>query len=186
MEHLDRIGRRSPTTRLTTRFRYPCRALPTSDNSDAVKMPPPSAAQQKVLIAQFVALTGQSERQATRVRIFRVHLPYVDHREPSWSLTRINLMTSYCSTRHGLGYGCIGLCFSGAYLARSCIIMIVWYGVANIHFNSTSRMPVSSSTKLSIRKLLPSFLFFMLVMIHVAYGYWHNAPCYIRIRICLY
>ncbi|KAF5226892.1 hypothetical protein FOXYS1_16192 [Fusarium oxysporum] len=51
-------------------------------------MPPPSAAQQKVLIAQFVALTGQSERQATRVRIFRVHLPYVDHREPSWSLTR--------------------------------------------------------------------------------------------------
>lgn len=66
MEHLDRIGRRSPTTRLTTRFRYPCRALPTSDNSDAVKMPPPSAAQQKVLIAQFVALTGQSERQATR------------------------------------------------------------------------------------------------------------------------
>ncbi|KAM0342986.1 hypothetical protein ACHAPU_009016 [Fusarium lateritium] len=29
-------------------------------------MPPPSAAQQKVLIAQFVALTGQSERQATR------------------------------------------------------------------------------------------------------------------------
>lgn len=40
-------------------------------------MPPPSAAQQKVLIAQFVALTGQSERQATRVRIFRVHLPYL-------------------------------------------------------------------------------------------------------------
>nr|RBQ90347.1 hypothetical protein FVER53263_08971 [Fusarium verticillioides] len=29
-------------------------------------MPPPSAAQQKVLVAQFVALTGQSERQATR------------------------------------------------------------------------------------------------------------------------
>ncbi|KAG5665837.1 hypothetical protein KAF25_009962 [Fusarium avenaceum] len=29
-------------------------------------MPPPSAAQQKVLIAQFVALTGQTERQATR------------------------------------------------------------------------------------------------------------------------
>lgn len=29
-------------------------------------MPPPSAAQQKVLITQFVALTGQSERQATR------------------------------------------------------------------------------------------------------------------------
>ncbi|KAF5978624.1 putative SCRO protein [Fusarium bulbicola] len=29
-------------------------------------MPPPSAAQQKALIAQFVALTGQSERQATR------------------------------------------------------------------------------------------------------------------------
>jgi hypothetical protein len=123
-------------------------------------MPPPSAAQQKVLIAQFVALTGQSERQATRVRIFRVHPPYftyADHREPSWSLTRINLMTTYCSTRHGLGYGCIGLCFSGAYLARSCIIMIVRHGVANIHFNSTSRMPGSSSTKLSIRKLLPSF-----------------------------
>ncbi|KAF4982519.1 hypothetical protein FZEAL_1870 [Fusarium zealandicum] len=29
-------------------------------------MPPPSSAQQKVLIAQFVALTGTSERQATR------------------------------------------------------------------------------------------------------------------------
>jgi hypothetical protein len=57
-------------------------------------MPPPSAAQQKVLIAQFVALTGQSERQATRVRIIRVHLPYVDHHEPSWSLTRINLTTT--------------------------------------------------------------------------------------------
>jgi DCN1-like protein 1/2 len=29
-------------------------------------MPPPSANQQKVLIAQFVSLTGQTERQATR------------------------------------------------------------------------------------------------------------------------
>ncbi len=30
-------------------------------------MPPPSTAQQKVFIAQFVSLTGASERQATRV-----------------------------------------------------------------------------------------------------------------------
>ncbi|PNP38503.1 hypothetical protein TGAMA5MH_09584 [Trichoderma gamsii] len=29
-------------------------------------MPPPSLAQQKILLAQFVSLTGVSERQATR------------------------------------------------------------------------------------------------------------------------
>ncbi|KAM0421629.1 hypothetical protein ACHAPD_000066 [Fusarium lateritium] len=47
-------------------------------------MPPPSANQQKVLIAQFVSLTGQTERQATRVTMairpwLRMNLMAIQH-----------------------------------------------------------------------------------------------------------